>query len=74
MGVPVCEARPLDGRASPVCEMERWGGGAERVALVGTERVWAAMTVAAWRVEGVPVGVAVPFVSFGGFVDGRGAI
>jgi hypothetical protein len=32
------------------------------------------MTAACWRAEGVPLGVAVPFVSPGGFVEGRGTI
>jgi len=33
------------------------------------------MTTVCWSAEeGVPFGVDVPFVSFGGFVDGRGTI
>jgi len=67
-----------DGTASPPgWEMERWGGGAERVVLLlmGTVRVCVAMAATCWRAaEGVPFGVAVPFVSFGGFVEGRGII
>jgi hypothetical protein len=66
--------------AIPVMEVERWGSGAEVrglvVWIVETERVEGVFVrpVGWTAAEGVPLGVAVPFVSGWGFVDGRGII
>jgi hypothetical protein len=65
----------------PVMEVERCGRGAEVrglvVWIVETERVegvFVRLLVGWTTAEGVPLGVAVPFVSGWGFVDGRGMI
>ena len=65
----------------PVMEAERWGRGAEVRGLlvwtVETERVEGVFVKppVGWTMaEGEPLGVAVPFVSGWGFVDGRGII
>ena len=65
--------------ASPVMEVVRWGRGAEvrRLDWVDRERVEgvpARPLPGCGTTEGVPLGVAVPFVSGWGFEDGRGVI
>lgn len=54
--------------------MLRCGRGAVVLWVVETVRVLVAIVVDGWIVEGVPLGVEVPFVSGCGFNDGNGII